>query len=325
MQLQAPPRAGLRRRAHDLGLGACPGGREDHLRERGLPIAGGRRPRREACRVGRQLRACLGAQPGPTQDESSRGGGRIGAAAALPDGTAVDSRAAGGEGVPGVASAGEGDAAGGAAHVARTTVTTRAGIVRIAPRRFIMTSGVARPGIAAGLGGSSNRWDASTPGRVADRSPAAEAAAPLAARVQVARAERPHRPLARPVTRSRIAPRHRRSDAHARHDPQAPKALLHDHLDGGLRPATVIDLAREYGYRDLPTEDPDELAAWFRRGADRKRLELYLETFAHTVGRHAGARRDRARRRGVRRGPRGRRRRLRRGPLRAGAVGPARA
>ena len=65
---------------------------------------------------------------------------------------------------------------------------------------------------------------------------------------------------------------------------QAPKALLHDHLDGGLRPATVIDLAREYGYGGLPTTDVDDLAAWFRRGADRKSLELYLETFAHTVG-----------------------------------------
>jgi adenosine deaminase len=65
---------------------------------------------------------------------------------------------------------------------------------------------------------------------------------------------------------------------------QAPKALLHDHLDGGLRPATVIDLAREYGYDRLPTTDVDDLAAWFRRGADRKSLELYLETFAHTVG-----------------------------------------
>src|SRR3954467_13003486 len=66
--------------------------------------------------------------------------------------------------------------------------------------------------------------------------------------------------------------------------PQAPKALLHDHLDGGLRPATVVDLAREYGYDRLPTTDVDELAAWFRRGADRKSLELYLETFQHTVG-----------------------------------------
>ncbi|MBI3748858.1 MAG: adenosine deaminase [Chloroflexi bacterium] len=63
-----------------------------------------------------------------------------------------------------------------------------------------------------------------------------------------------------------------------------PKALLHDHLDGGLRPATVIDLAAEYGYDGLPTGDVDELAAWFRRGADRKSLELYLETFTHTVG-----------------------------------------
>jgi adenosine deaminase len=64
----------------------------------------------------------------------------------------------------------------------------------------------------------------------------------------------------------------------------APKALLHDHLDGGLRPASVVDLAAEYGYRDLPTTDVDELARWFRRGADRKSLELYLETFAHTFG-----------------------------------------
>ena len=65
---------------------------------------------------------------------------------------------------------------------------------------------------------------------------------------------------------------------------EAPKALLHDHLDGGLRPETIVDLAREFGYANLPTTDPDELAAWMRRGADRKSLELYLETFAHTVG-----------------------------------------
>src|SRR3954454_24572292 len=63
----------------------------------------------------------------------------------------------------------------------------------------------------------------------------------------------------------------------------APKALLHDHLDGGLRPATIIDLAREYGH-ELPTTDVDDLTAWFRRGADRKSLELYLETFQHTFG-----------------------------------------
>ena len=66
----------------------------------------------------------------------------------------------------------------------------------------------------------------------------------------------------------------------ARH---APKVLLHDHLDGGLRPRTVLELAVEAGYRDLPTTDPDELAAWFTRGADRKSLELYLEGFRHTL------------------------------------------
>ncbi|MEX2183519.1 MAG: adenosine deaminase [Chloroflexota bacterium] len=65
---------------------------------------------------------------------------------------------------------------------------------------------------------------------------------------------------------------------------EAPKALLHDHLDGGLRPTTMIDLAAEYGYDGLPTTDPMALAAHIRRGADRKSLELYLETFAHTVG-----------------------------------------
>jgi len=64
----------------------------------------------------------------------------------------------------------------------------------------------------------------------------------------------------------------------------APKVLLHDHLDGGLRPRTIVELAAETGYADLPTADEDELAAWIRRGADRKSLELYLETFAHTVG-----------------------------------------
>src|SRR3954464_5949718 len=64
----------------------------------------------------------------------------------------------------------------------------------------------------------------------------------------------------------------------------APKAMLHDHLDGGLRPATVIDLASEYGYPDLPTTDVDDLGHWFRRGAARKSLELSLETFAHTFG-----------------------------------------
>ncbi len=64
----------------------------------------------------------------------------------------------------------------------------------------------------------------------------------------------------------------------------APKALLHDHLDGGLRPATVVELARAHGYRDLPTEDADELGRWFAEAADSGSLERYLDTFAHTVG-----------------------------------------
>jgi adenosine deaminase len=64
---------------------------------------------------------------------------------------------------------------------------------------------------------------------------------------------------------------------------RAPKVLLHDHLDGGLRARSVLDLAREAGYRELPTEDPDELAHWFTLGADRKSLELYLEGFRHTL------------------------------------------
>ena len=57
-----------------------------------------------------------------------------------------------------------------------------------------------------------------------------------------------------------------------------PKVELHDHLDGGLRPATIIELARRAGV-ELPAREPAELAAWFHRGADRKSLSLYLEGF----------------------------------------------
>jgi adenosine deaminase len=60
---------------------------------------------------------------------------------------------------------------------------------------------------------------------------------------------------------------------------RAPKALLHDHLDGGVRPTTVVDLAAEYGYAGLPTTDVDDLSHWFHRGARRNDLVLYLETF----------------------------------------------
>ncbi|MEU7119182.1 adenosine deaminase [Streptomyces zaomyceticus] len=63
---------------------------------------------------------------------------------------------------------------------------------------------------------------------------------------------------------------------------RAPKVLLHDHLDGGLRPGTIIELAREQGYRQLPEAEPDKLGIWFREAADSGSLERYLETFAHT-------------------------------------------
>ncbi|MFV0493603.1 adenosine deaminase [Mycobacterium sp.] len=63
----------------------------------------------------------------------------------------------------------------------------------------------------------------------------------------------------------------------------APKALLHDHLDGGLRPATVLEIAGEVGYDELPAADADELATWFRTRSHSGSLERYLEPFSHTV------------------------------------------
>jgi len=62
-----------------------------------------------------------------------------------------------------------------------------------------------------------------------------------------------------------------------------PKVLLHDHLDGGLRPETIIEIARDTGYKDLPTLTPSNLAEWFFRGANRGSLALYLEGFKHTL------------------------------------------
>ncbi|HET8603903.1 MAG TPA: adenosine deaminase [Marmoricola sp.] len=62
----------------------------------------------------------------------------------------------------------------------------------------------------------------------------------------------------------------------------APKVLLHDHLDGGLRPATVVELADAVGHT-LPTDDADALGRWFTESADSGSLERYLETFDHTV------------------------------------------
>jgi len=62
-----------------------------------------------------------------------------------------------------------------------------------------------------------------------------------------------------------------------------PKVLLHEHLDGGLRAQTIVELAAESAYSGLPTNDPAELAKWFHRGAQRGSLPEYLEGFAHTI------------------------------------------
>ncbi|MEM9079261.1 MAG: adenosine deaminase [Verrucomicrobiota bacterium] len=64
---------------------------------------------------------------------------------------------------------------------------------------------------------------------------------------------------------------------------ELPKVLLHEHLDGGLRPQTVVDLAKECGYDKLPTHDAIELGKWFNEGARRGSLPLYLEGFRHTT------------------------------------------
>ncbi len=62
-----------------------------------------------------------------------------------------------------------------------------------------------------------------------------------------------------------------------------PKAVLHDHLDGGLRVETVLELADEIGYGGLPAQTPAPLASWFHQG-DSGSLDQYLAAFAHTVG-----------------------------------------
>src|ERR1700742_2697278 len=62
-----------------------------------------------------------------------------------------------------------------------------------------------------------------------------------------------------------------------------PKVLLHDHLDGGLRPATIIELARAIGYEDLPSYEVEGLTRAMTGAARRGHLELYLEPFRHTV------------------------------------------
>ena len=62
-----------------------------------------------------------------------------------------------------------------------------------------------------------------------------------------------------------------------------PKVLLHDHLDGGLRPKTIIEIADRTNYLHLPSYEVKELEAWMLATADQGKLELYLEAFTHTI------------------------------------------
>jgi adenosine deaminase len=62
-----------------------------------------------------------------------------------------------------------------------------------------------------------------------------------------------------------------------------PKVLLHEHLDGVLRPETIVELAETAGYKDLPTKDSAQLAKWFHQGANQGSLAKYLEGFRHTI------------------------------------------
>jgi len=62
-----------------------------------------------------------------------------------------------------------------------------------------------------------------------------------------------------------------------------PKVVLHDHLDGGLRVKTILELAQKHNYTVLPYDNEDQLSNWFHTAVQGS-LEIYLETFAHTVG-----------------------------------------
>ena len=101
---------------------------------------------------------------------------------------------------------------------------------------------------------------------------------------------------------------------------RAPKVLLHDHLDGGLRPADVAGARRRAAGTSCPADDAESLGRWFAESADSGSLVRYLETFDHTVGGDAdrpGAHPGGPR---VRGGPGRGRRGVRRGPLRPRAA-----
>lgn len=61
-----------------------------------------------------------------------------------------------------------------------------------------------------------------------------------------------------------------------------PKVSLHDHLDGGLRPSTVVELAAAGGI-EIPRATAEELNEWVRSNADSGNLVDYLATFAVTL------------------------------------------
>jgi adenosine deaminase len=63
---------------------------------------------------------------------------------------------------------------------------------------------------------------------------------------------------------------------------RAPKVLLHDHLDGGLRVETIIELSERIGH-PLPSTKADELRTWFKTNSRSGSLVHYLESFEHTV------------------------------------------
>lgn len=64
----------------------------------------------------------------------------------------------------------------------------------------------------------------------------------------------------------------------------APKTVLHDHLDGGLRVDTILEISDQIGHTPrLPTTDRAALQAWFTAGAEARDLLAYLATFEHTL------------------------------------------